>query len=53
MISAPSWKIVVEVGGMDPGSIPPISAWWARDAVKKIIWAESEGLKTVGDRYGS
>lgn len=34
---APSSKIVVEVGGMDPGRIPPISAWWPREAVKKII----------------
>lgn len=34
---APSSKIVVEVGGMDPGSIPPISAWWPREAVKKMI----------------
>jgi hypothetical protein len=36
-ISAPSSKMLVEVGGIDPGRIPPMSAWCPREAVKKII----------------
>ena len=36
---APSSKIVVDVGGIDPGRIPPMSAWCPRDAVKKITRA--------------
>jgi hypothetical protein len=34
-ISTPSSPSVRENGGMDPGEIPPISAWCARLAVKK------------------
>ena len=29
--------MVVDVGGMDPGRIPPMSAWCPREAVKKMI----------------
>lgn len=41
-ISAPSSKIFTEVGGIDPGRIPPMSAWWPRDAVKKMIFPDCE-----------
>jgi hypothetical protein len=36
-ISAPSSRREVDVGGIDPGRIPPMSAWWPREAVKKMI----------------
>lgn len=36
---APSSKIVVDVGGIDPGRMPPMSAWCPRDAVKKMIFS--------------
>ncbi len=39
---APSSKMVVDVGGIDPGRIPPMSAWCPRDAVKKIREPEGE-----------
>ena len=44
-ISAPSSKLFTDVGGIEPGRMPPISAWWPRDAVKKIICFDL-GLKT-------
>lgn len=40
-ISAPSSKIFTEVGGIDPGKIPPMSAWCPRDAVKNMISLDS------------
>jgi hypothetical protein len=36
-ISAPSSRSVVDVGGIEPGRIPPMSAWCPREAVKKMI----------------
>lgn len=39
-ISAPSSNMFTEVGGIDPGRIPPMSAWWPRDAVKKMIFPD-------------
>ena len=36
-ISAPSSIIFTDVGGIEPGKIPPTSAWWPLDAVKNII----------------
>jgi hypothetical protein len=36
-ISAPSSNILTDVGGIEPGRMPPISAWWPLEAVKKII----------------
>src|SRR5690242_12951655 len=35
LIKTPSSARFVENGGMEPGVMPPISAWWAREAVKK------------------
>ena len=35
-------------GGMDPGVIPPTSAWWARAAVKNTSSSPSNtGMTTV------
>ena len=34
LISTPSSARFVEKGGIEPGVLPPISAWWARLAVK-------------------
>lgn len=45
-ISAPSSKMLTEVGGIEPGRMPPMSAWWPREAVKNIILVGSVGEKT-------
>lgn len=37
-ISAPSSAKLVLVGGIDPGRIPPMSAWCPREAVKKMMF---------------
>lgn len=47
---APSSKMFVEVGGIEPGRMPPISAWCPREAVKNIIlldWSSKTGLMIV------
>jgi hypothetical protein len=31
-ISTPSSSMVVEKGGIEPGVVPPMSAWWPREA---------------------
>ena len=31
---SPSWYTSVASGGMEPGAIPPTSAWWARLAAQ-------------------
>ena len=35
-MSTPSSSIEVENGGIDPGVVPPTSAWWPREATKKL-----------------
>lgn len=40
MMAAPSSTSRLESGGMDPGAMPPTSAWWPRLATKKTIWPE-------------
>ena len=41
--------IVVDVGGIDPGRIPPMSAWCPRDAVKKMISLGSVSESKTGE----
>ena len=36
-IKTPSSSICLESGGPEPGVLPPTSAWWPREATKKII----------------
>src|SRR6476659_1786641 len=47
-IKTPSSAKVFEKGGIEPGVMPPISAWWAREAVKKR-GREGEGERGGGD----
>ena len=35
-MTTPSSSSVVESAGIDPGTLPPTSAWWARLAAKPI-----------------
>ena len=46
-MSAPSSKMLTDVGGIEPGRIPPISAWCPRDAVKKIMFLDLESKTGV------
>ena len=36
-IKTPSSSICFESGGPEPGVLPPMSAWWPREATKNII----------------
>ena len=48
LIAAPSSAIVRENGGIDPGVIPPTSAWCPREATKKTISpSRNTGVTTV------
>ena len=48
--STPSSSIVRLCAGMEPGVMPPISAWWPRDATKKRI--SSPGRAVLRRRPG-
>jgi hypothetical protein len=54
-ISAPSSNIFTDVGGIDPGSMPPISAWWPREAVKNMIsllpWSKTGVMIVMSGRW--
>ena len=41
---APSWLREVEWGGIEPGVMPPMSAWWPLEATKKTGLSESLGV---------
>mmetsp|Transcript_96225 Transcript_96225/g.207640 ORF Transcript_96225/g.207640 Transcript_96225/m.207640 type:complete len:255 (+) Transcript_96225:992-1756(+) len=45
-ICAPSSLMLLLKGGIEPGTLPPTSAWWPRDAVKKLGLASPLFAKT-------
>lgn len=45
VMRAPSWNRAVDVAGMEPPVMPPMSAWWPREAVKKMI----EGFEAASE----
>lgn len=47
-MAAPSSTKLWLLGGMDPGVIPPTSAWWPREATKNLISPfQNTGVITV------
>lgn len=53
MIAAPSWNSSREFGGIDLGTIQPISAWYTREAVlKRILLPLNAGkIIVISGRY--
>mmetsp|Transcript_856 Transcript_856/g.2500 ORF Transcript_856/g.2500 Transcript_856/m.2500 type:complete len:288 (+) Transcript_856:1618-2481(+) len=48
-MTAPSSSSEVESAGMEPGALPPTSAWWPREAQKKAGRDESSSSKKSGE----